>query len=578
MKALISVSDKTGVVDLAQDLTALGFSILSTGGTAKALTLAEISNQEVSNFTGSPEILGGRVKTLHPKIFGGILGLRGSPEQTAEMARHQIDPIDWVIVNLYPFEKMDLENKISNSEMIEFIDIGGVSLLRAAAKNFQDVVVLCDPADYDKVVQEHKELGQVSARTRRALAAKVFAHTAHYDSMIAKFFERNESLHSAADKLLPEETETFPQELSIGLRKISELRYGENPQQRAAIYQESGLRDWGIVHAEKLQGKELSFNNYLDLDAAWQLVLALSTLKLPQSKQSASNQTTACVIIKHTNPAGAAVGATPKEAFEAAYACDSLSAFGGIVGFSTTVDEQAAEKLTESFFECIVAPEYSSGALEIFKKKSNLRVLRQKIVLTLPYELDYKKISGGILIQQPDLLSDGELLEGRPESSNTTPGLQRILEKRTVMTNRKPTPEEIYAMELAWKVCKNVKSNAIVLGCGNATYGIGSGQMSRIDSLRIAVEKMNSRGPGLKIAQAMAASDKTTKVVAARTQPLVMASDAFFPFRDTVDEAAAVGVSAIIVPGGSIRDADSIQAANEHNIAMIFTGTRHFKH
>ncbi len=563
MKALISVSDKTGVVELARDLVSFGFEIISTGGTATALKQANVPTTEISEFTGFPEILEGRVKTLHPKVFAGILSIRSSAKHQGDMNKNNLEPIDWVVVNLYPFERISMENKIPKSEMIEFIDIGGVSLLRAAGKNFADVVTLCDPRDYAKVVAEYKQDKKISINTKRNLAAKTFGHTAHYDSMIAKFFQREDNLITDSKPPLnpADKAGEFPEEFTIGLRKLSDLRYGENPQQKASVYKESGDREWGVVNAEKLQGKELSFNNYLDLDAAWQIVNSQSSPELSRSYAVASG--TFCVIIKHTNPCGAAWGQSPLEAYQLAFGADPLSAFGGIVGFSKTVDETAAAEISKQFFECVIAPDYTPGALDIFKKKQNLRLLRQNTLFSLPYELDIKKISGGFLIQQKDLMAAAVA-----DPKNGTPA-----EARKVVGKRQPTPEELYSLEFAWQICKHVKSNAIVLARGALTQGVGAGQMSRIDSLRASLVKMSD----IRQEVAVGAGSGSIKTQISKL-PLVMASDAFFPFRDCVDHAAKAGVSAIIQPGGSIRDQESIDAANEHNIAMVFTGTRHFKH
>ena len=556
MRALISVSDKAGLIELAQELSQAGVEIISTGGTAQALRQAEITCTEIGNYTGFPELLEGRLKTLHPKVFGGLLYIRNNPKHAAEAEKHDIPSIDWVIVNLYPFERIYMENKLPKSEMIEFVDIGGPSLLRAGSKNFQDVVVLCDSDDYAPTLKEFKENGKVSFETRKRLAGKAFAHTAHYDSMIAKFFSRG----GPDDKVKTDQpSNPFPAELSVGLKKVGDLRYGENPHQRAALYKESGDRAWGVVNTEKLQGKELSFNNFLDLDAAWQIVNALAAGFPAGTGQGLGAPQAACVIIKHTNPCGTAMAQTTQEAFQSAFAADSLSAFGGIVGFSTAVDEATAQEMVKTFFECVIAPGYAPEALEVFKKKPNLRVLRQSTLLNLPYELDFKKISGGMLVQEKDFDPRGG---------------GEFQELRKVVTKRQPTPEELYALEFAWRICKFVKSNAIVLARGTATQGVGAGQMSRIDSLKIAIEKA-----GLSLA------DKAGRLAAIpdRSQggislPLVLASDAFFPFRDVVDEAAKFGVSAIIQPSGSLRDQESIDAANEHNIAMVFTGVRHFRH
>jgi phosphoribosylaminoimidazolecarboxamide formyltransferase / IMP cyclohydrolase len=512
-RVLLSVTDKTGVVDLAHRLTDLGADIISTGGTASILRQAEVKVTEVSALTGFPEILDGRVKTLHPKIFGGLLGLPDKPEHANSMESHGITPFDMIAVNLYPFEKVIEGKSMTDDELIEFVDIGGVALLRAAAKNYKNVLVVCDPADYGAVLEEMQSPKGVSMATRQRLAVKAFAHTSHYDTVITSHLRRRWEIK-----------EKFPEELTVGLRRLKKLRYGENPHQEASLYRESGTPSWGVVSANVLQGKEISFNNYLDCEAA--------------SQVAASFTEPVCAIIKHNNPCGVATAAKLADAFRWALMCDSVSAFGGIVGFNRAVDRETAEELNKLFLECVIAPAYHPEALEIFKQKKNLRVLEQPTLLSSPYDLDVRKISGGYLVQDPDRLSGSEF---------------------RVVTKRAPTEEERSALDFAWRVAKHVKSNAIILARGTQTVGVGAGQMSRIDSLKIASSKMKEAklnvGPAL-----------------------VLASDAFFPFRDTVDAAAEVGATAIIQPGGSIRDEDSIKAADEHNIAMVFTGTRHFKH
>ncbi len=513
--ALLSVSDKTGLVDFCHGLSELGVNFFSTGGTSKALRQAELKVTDVSDLTGFPEILDGRVKTLNPKVFGGLLGLRDKQEHVQQMEKHGIQPLDMVVVNLYPFEAMCNDNSLTELEWIEYVDIGGPSLLRAASKNFHQVVVLCHPADYQPVLEELKQnKGKLSYQTRRRLAAKAFEHTSHYDSVIAASFRQKMNVHD------------FPGELSIGLRKQQDLRYGENPHQKAAVYQESGMRPWGVVGAKILQGKAISFNNYLDCDAVWRLV--------------SSFQNPACVIIKHNNPCGTAEAESLADAFKRAYAADSVSAFGGIVGFNRAVDAETAQELSKLFLECIMAPGYHDDAKAILAKKTNLRVLEQPTLLADPYEWDVRRISGGFLLQDQDSNPQTEM---------------------KVVSRRKPTPEEQMSLEFAWKVSKYVKSNAIVLVRGRQTLGVGAGQMSRVDSLKVAVMKMQQ-------SQGLAVS----------AQPLVLASDGFFPFRDTLDEAAKIGVTAVIQPGGSVRDEESVQAANDHNMAMIVTGVRHFRH
>jgi phosphoribosylaminoimidazolecarboxamide formyltransferase / IMP cyclohydrolase len=518
-RVLISVTDKAGIVDFAHELANLGFEIISTGGTVKALKQGEIKVREVEDITGYPEILDGRVKTLHPKVFGALLAVRGNERHEKEMAAHDIEPIDLVVVNLYPFEAVVTKERLEEKELIEYIDIGGVSLLRAAGKNFHDVGIVCDPLDYAPVLEELKSRKSLSLDTKRRLAAKAFAHTARYDAVIASYFRERSK-----------EEDLFPQELTIGLKKVQALRYGENPHQKAALYQETCARsvDWGIVTAKQLQGKELSFNNYLDLESSWNLVSEF--------------RQTAVVIVKHNTPCGVAVADKLLDAYKAALACDSTSAFGGIVALNKEVDGATAEEMTKIFLECVIAPGYRPEAIEIFKKKENLRILHlPSFITTAAKEFDLKRVSGGLLVQEKDYALPKDL---------------------KVVTKRSPTPEEMTSLKFAWPVVKHVKSNAIVLARGVQTVGLGAGQMSRIDSLKLAWMKLNQQQP----------------LILGSQKPLVMASDAFFPFRDCVDEASKMGISAIIQPGGSIRDEDSIRAANEYGMAMVFTGLRHFRH
>ena len=518
-RVLISVTDKAGIVEFAHELTELGYEIISTGGTAKKLKQAEVKVREVEDLTGYPEILDGRVKTLHPKIFGALLAIRGNERHEKDMTTHAIEPIDLVVVNLYPFEEVVTKERLSEQELIEYIDIGGVTLLRAAGKNFHDVGIVSDPADYPAILEELKSLGQLSMDTKRKLAGKAFAHTARYDAVIASYFRERSK-----------EKDIFPQEMTIGLKKVQTLRYGENPHQKAALYRESGARsvDWGVVTAKKLQGKELSYNNFLDLESAWNLVSEF--------------QQTAAVIVKHNTPCGVALADRTVEAFRLAMACDPMSAFGGIVALNKEVDGEAAQEMSKIFLECIIAPGYSREALDIFKKKENLRVLHlPSFITTGAKEFDVKRVSGGLLVQEKDYAQHTET---------------------RIVTKRAPSPEEIASLEFAWRVVKHVKSNAIVLARGAQTVGLGAGQMSRIDSLKLAWMKLNQQQP----------------LILGNQKPLVMASDAFFPFRDCVDEASKMGISAIIQPGGSIRDEDSIRAANDYGMAMVVTGMRHFRH
>lgn len=512
-RALLSVTDKTGIVDLAHRLADLGSDIISTGGTAKILKQAEVNVKEVSQLTGFPEILDGRVKTLHPKVFGGLLGLPDKPEHANAMESHGILPFDLIAVNLYPFEKVIEQKNLSDEELVEFIDIGGVALLRAAAKNYKHVLPICDPNDYGSVLQELQSPRGVSEKLRHKLAVKAFYHTSHYDSVIAMHFKTRWEID-----------EKFNEELTIGLRKIRGLRYGENPHQEAALYKESGSPAWGVVSASVLQGKEVSFNNYLDCEAAWQVALSFTE--------------PACAIIKHNNPCGVATAANPAQAYRWALMCDSVSAFGGIVGFNRAVDGETAEELKKLFLECVIAPSFHPEAREILKEKKNLRLLEQPTLLTAPYDLDLRRISGGYLLQDNDKPPVSEL---------------------RVVSKRPPSEGEKAALDFAWRVAKHVKSNAVVLARGPQTVGIGAGQMSRIDSLKIAAAKM-----------------KQAKLDVGES--LVLASDGFFPFRDVMDEANKIGVTAVVQPGGSIRDEDSIKAADEHNMVLVLTGIRHFRH
>jgi phosphoribosylaminoimidazolecarboxamide formyltransferase/IMP cyclohydrolase len=514
-RALISVSDKTGVLEFAQGIAQYGTEILSTGGTAKMLREAGLTVKDVSEFTGFPEMLDGRVKTLHPKVHGGLLGMRSNPEHVAKMQEHGIEPIDMVVVNLYPFEATVAKEGCSLEDAIENIDIGGPTMLRSAAKNHPDVTVIVDHADYGKVLAEMAENdGTVSKKTNFGLAVKVFQHTAAYDGAISNYLGAR----------LGETVEEYPATFTIQVKKAQDLRYGENPQQSAAFYVEREVAEPCVANAIQLQGKELSFNNIIDLDAA------IETVKEFHDRMAA-------VIIKHTNPCGAALGETPLEAYLRARECDPVSAFGGIVGFNRTVDGAAAKDLSSTFLEAVIAPGYTEEALEIFKAKKNVRVMQVPDISSYERKgYNLKKVVGGLLVQGRDL------------------GMVRAVDCRLV-TERRPTLAEYEALDFAWRICKHVKSNAIVFTTKDQTVGIGAGQMSRVDSSRIAVQKAQLPVKGT-----------------------VLASDAFFPFRDGVDAAAEAGVTAIIQPGGSVRDEETIQAANEHGIAMVFTGMRHFRH
>ncbi len=527
-RALISVSDKRKVVEFAKELAKLGIEIVSTGGTAKLLRDSGVKVKDISQLTGFPEIMEGRVKTLHPKVHGGILADRRKDEHLKAMRELEIEPIDIVVVNLYPF-KETLKKGANLDEIIENIDIGGPTMVRAAAKNFKSVAVVVDPEDYEKVVKELKEKGEISLKTRFYLARKAFNLTAHYDALIAEFF------YSIDEEGTPVNLREMRDPLTITFEKVLDLRYGENPHQRGAFYKEVFISEPCVARAEKIQGeKELSFNNIYDLDGALNLVLEFDPEK----------EGIACAIIKHANPCGIALGNTPQEAYEKALKTDPISAFGGIIAFNSTVNQEVAELITERFYECIIAPDYQEEALKILKKKKNLRVLTTKGLKGLERRgkespFDYRRVVGGLLVQDRDLTT-------------------YLPEKLKVVSRREPTEKEWEDLLFAFKVVKWVKSNSVVYAKDKVAVGIGVGQTSRIDSARCAIEKAQSVGIDLNGA--------------------VLASEAFFPFRDSVDEAAKVGITAIIQPGGSIRDQEVIEAANEHNIAMVFTGIRHFRH
>jgi len=519
-RALISVFDKTGIVDFAGRIAALGIEILSTGGTAKLLRGAGITVRDVSDFTGWPEMLGGRVKTLHPKVHGGLLYRRKHTEDQKQAAEHGIAPIDLVVVNLYPFEATAAKAGLTAAELIENIDIGGPTMLRSAAKNFESVTVITDPGDYESAALELELSRRTSLKTRLRLARKVFATTARYDGMITTELERlaaGEQTTELADQA------ALPERLHIALTKRQDLRYGENPHQSAAFYIPSGASPSGFAAARQLQGKELSYNNFVDLEAARSL--------------AAEFEHPAAVIIKHSNPCGTAEQSTLVEAYLKALACDPISAFGGVLAFNRVVDAATAQEVIKVFAECIAAPGFDDLAKAAFATKKNLRLLElPPHGLQSERELQLKRILGGMLVQQPDLgaLQDSAL--------------------RTV-SKRAPTPEEMHTMRFAWKVSKHVKSNAIVFARDAATLGVGAGQMSRVDSVKLAVMKAQ------------------TSLVGS-----VVASDAFFPFPDGLEEAAKAGATAVIQPGGSVNDANVIAAADRLGVAMIFTGMRHFLH
>jgi len=512
--ALLSVSDKRGLVPFARGLVRLGFRLLSTGGTLEALKGAGIPATQVSEHTQSPEILGGRVKTLHPRIHGGILGRLELEADRAEMKAHGIEPISLVAVNLYPF-RQTVASGAPEAEVIEQIDIGGPAMVRASAKNFRHVAVVVDPDDYGAVLAELEKGGAVGEQTRRALMRKAFAHTAAYDASISAW-------------LSAQAGEPFPGELSLSFRKAQELRYGENPHQRGAFYREhSAPAEPTVAFAKVLQGKELSYNNILDLDAALGLVL-----EFPERP--------AVVIIKHNTPCGVAVDDVLVKAYRTARAVDEVSAFGGIVALNREVDEATAQAMAETFLEAVIAPSYSAAALQVLAAKKNLRLLEAGPALASPAarpraQLDGRSVSGGLLLMDRDAVE--------PELA------------WKVVSKRAPTPDEERALRFAWKVCKHVKSNAIVFASGTQLLAQGGGQTNRVDSVRIAMQRGGAALKGSAVA-----------------------SDAFFPFRDGLDEAARAGATCVIQPGGSVRDPEVIAAADEHGMAMVTTGVRHFRH
>jgi phosphoribosylaminoimidazolecarboxamide formyltransferase / IMP cyclohydrolase len=519
-RALISVFDKSGIVEFAKRLAALKIEILSTGGTSKLLREAGVNVRDVSDFTGWPEMLGGRVKTLHPKVHGGLLFRRHHAEDKKQAAEHGIAPIDLVVVNLYPFEATAAKAGLTADELIENIDIGGPTMLRSAAKNFESVTVVTDPADYERVATELETSRDTSLAMRLELACKVFATTSAYDGLITTELER---LSAAAANVELSAKPVLPERLHLALRRQQELRYGENPHQAAALYVPAGRAPEGLAAAKQLQGKELSYNNFVDLEAARSL--------------AAEFQDPAAIIIKHNNPCGAAEQKTLLDAYLKALASDPVSAYGGVLAFNRVIDAATAEAVAKLFVECIAAPGFDDKAKSLFAAKKNLRLLELPPGgLDPERELQLKRIQGGMLVQQPDLgeLSDQEL---RP------------------VTKRLPTPEEMHTLRFAWKVAKHVKSNAIVFAKDGATLGVGAGQMSRVDSVKLAVMKSQSPLTGS-----------------------VVASDAYFPFADGVEAAAAAGATAVIQPGGSVRDPEVIAAADRLNLAMVFTAIRHFLH
>jgi len=522
-RALVSVSDKTGVVEFAKALAGRGVEILSTGGTAKALREAGVPVVDVADYTGSPEILDGRLKTLHPKVHGGILGMRDNPKHREEMEGNGIGPIDLVCVNLYPFEATVAKEGCTLEDAIENIDIGGPTMLRSAAKNNRDVAVVIDSSDYPRVLEEMDENGgSLTDATRFRLAKKVFAATARYDSAIVTYLS---SLADSGERL------EMPTDVGFTFEQLQTLRYGENPHQKAAFYRDpKSASEPSLINAKQLQGKELSYNNIMDADAVMEMV-----------KEFAGAEA-AAVIVKHANPCGAAVSSVAlADAFTNALACDPTSAFGGIVGLNRELDGDTAAKIAESFYEVVVAPSYSKQAREALAKKKNLRLIEVPGLgeAFTPIGWNTRRVTGGLLVQERDTSRES-------------------VSDAKVVTKRNPTEEELRSLEFAWRIVKHVKSNAIVYAKGGRTVGIGAGQMSRVDSAKIAVMKAKDAGIDLKGS--------------------VIASDAFFPFRDGVDAAAKAGATAVVQPGGSKRDEEVIAAADEHDMAMVFTGVRHFRH
>jgi phosphoribosylaminoimidazolecarboxamide formyltransferase/IMP cyclohydrolase len=517
-RALVSVFDKEGVVDLCRQLQTLDIEILSSGGTARLLGAEGINVTTVSDHTGFPEMLDGRVKTLHPRIHGGILAVRSNSQHMSDLESNEIPPIDLVVVNLYPFEKTAATEGIGVSDVVEMIDIGGPTMVRAAAKNYPYVGVIVDPADYAAVASEIESSGRLSDETRFGLAVKAFRHTADYDSAVYAYLNGLEIEGARA----PDE-DRLPERMTFDFVKAQDLRYGENPHQSAAYYRDPLSRTANLATAKQLQGKELSFNNILDFDAA----LGLAA-ELPEG---------GCVIIKHGNPCGTALGSEAKASFERALACDPLSAFGGVIAFNRKVDQRAAESVAEHFFEGVVAPSFDEDARAALARKKKLRLLEiGDLAKFRRGGMDLRRVSGGLLAQEWDRVDE------------------RVRDAQ-VVTKRRPTESEWRALEFAWVVAKHVKSNAIVYALEDRTLGVGAGQMSRVDSAKLGIEKAQSSLDGA-----------------------VMASDAFFPFRDGIDVAAEAGIRAVIEPGGSIRDKEVIAAADEHGMTMVFTGRRHFRH
>ena len=508
-RALVSVSDKTGIVEFVEGLVNLGFEIISTGGTKRALEQAGLKPIGISDVTGFPEIMDGRVKTLHPKVHGGLLAVRSNPDHMNQLEELGIETIDLVCVNLYPFKQTVQKEGVSHEEIIENIDIGGPSMLRSASKNYQSVTVVTDPSDYEKVLSEFKEYGDTTLETREALAAKVFRTTAQYDAMIA-------------DYLTKKEGNEFPEKLTITFDKVQDLRYGENPHQKAAFYK-GMMPKYSLANAQQLHGKELSYNNIQDGNAA------IEILKDFEGQYAA-------VGLKHMNPCGVGIGDCIEAAWDKAYEADPVSIFGGIVALNDKVEASLAEKLSKIFLEIVIAPDFSEEALEILTRKKNIRLMKLDTTLSTNTALKYTNVNDGLLVQEMDM--------------------HTITEADVhCVTNRKPTEDEMRQMLFGWKVVKHVKSNAIVLVKDDMTIGVGAGQMNRVGAAKIAIEQAGDKAKGS-----------------------VLASDAFFPMPDTVEAAAAAGVTAIIQPGGSIKDQLSVDECNKHGITMVYTNIRNFKH
>ena len=517
-RAILSVTDKTGLVEFARKLSTMGVELVSTGGTAKLLRDSTIAVRDISDLTGFPEMLDGRVKTLHPKVHGGILHVRSNPKHRAAVSEHGIQPIDMVVVNLYAFEKTASKPGVEFEDIIENIDIGGPSMVRSAAKNFQDVAIVTSPSDYDAIAKEMEGSGgSLSLQTKWRLAQKAFATTAAYDSAIASTLERIGAPEGEGGKFDLANSDSFPETLRLSFRKASDLRYGENPHQKAALYSDGSGK--GVANGKQLQGKELSYNNIVDLQAAWDLAQEFDE--------------PVCAIIKHTNPCGTAVGGTLTEAYKRALECDPVSAFGGVIGVRLPIDGATATEMAKLFVEAIAAPGFDADAREVFAAKKNLRLVE---VAPMEQKWVLKNVSGGVLQQDNDM---------RPLTAADL----------KVVTERKPTEQEVRDLLFAWKVCKHVKSNAILYARNGQTTGVGAGQMSRVDSARIGAMKsvLGIKGS-------------------------VAASDAFFPFPDGVEEIAKAGATAIIQPGGSVRDQEVIDTANKLGLAMVLTGVRHFRH